>query len=372
MSFEGNLETMTAADLLQWAANGHQTGTIRVTRADLTKRIFIRDGVIVSCTSTDPREFLGHFLVSHGIIDERNLQIGMIDQERTGDLLGQVLVERGFITPEQLKDTLRLKAEEAIFDLFTWNEGEFHFVEDELPSFELVPISLGVQGLVLEGMRRLDEWQRILEVIPSELCVPVAVAPLVGDGDEVDAGYRKVLEAVNDDRSVEDICLHTHSNEFFVCEILFREHRRGRLKIVRPRVVASRAEAAEGATGSMLLGQAREHLEAGRLERCVRCFQAAVSLEPGNRDLVSEVAGVEAEVRRRLVADGLTGDAVPMLEMDPADLASLDLEPSEGFILSRVDGGTPVKAIVKISPLPEIDALLVIWKLVRGEQLRMK
>ena len=39
---------------------------------------------------------------------------------------------------------------EIAYDLFTWNEGDFHFVEDELPSFELVPISLGVQGLVLE------------------------------------------------------------------------------------------------------------------------------------------------------------------------------------------------------------------------------
>ena len=169
MAFEGNLETMTVADLLQWAANGRQTGTIRITRADLTKRIFIQNGVIVSCTSTDPREFLGHFLVSHGLIDEGDLQIGMSDQERTGDLLGQVLVERGFLTSEQLTDALRLKAEEAIFDLFTWNQGEFLFVEDELPSFELVPISLGVQGLVLEGMRRLDEWQRILE-LHNRLC----------------------------------------------------------------------------------------------------------------------------------------------------------------------------------------------------------
>jgi len=372
MAFEGNLETMTVADLLQWAANGRQTGTIRITRADLTKRIFIQNGVIVSCTSTDPREFLGHFLVSHGLIDEGDLQIGMSDQERTGDLLGQVLVERGFLTSEQLTDALRLKAEEAIFDLFTWNQGEFLFVEDELPSFELVPISLGVQGLVLEGMRRLDEWQRILEVIPSELCVPVAVAPLAGDEDEIDAGTRKVLEAVNDDRSVEDICLHTHSSAFFVCEILFREQQGGRLKMVRPRVVSSRTESSDGATGQMLLGQARDHLEAGRLERCVRCFQAAVSLEPGNRDLVSEVGEVEAEVRRQLAADGLTDDAVPTLETDLANLATLDLEPSDGFILSRVDGRTPVKAIVKISPLPEIDALLVIWKLTRGGQLSLQ
>lgn len=372
MAFEGNLQTMTVADLLQWAANGRQTGTIRISRAEVTKRIFIEKGVIVSCTSTDPREFLGHFLVSHGAIAEQDLQIGMTEQERTGNLLGQVLLEGGFITADQLNEMLRLKAEEAIFDLFTWDEGEFLFVDGELPSFELVPVSLGVQGLVLEGMRRLDEWQRILEVIPSVLCVPVAVRPLIDGDDELDAGCRIVLEAVNDDRSVEDICLHTHSSEFFVCEILHREHQRSRLKVVRPRVVSSRVETAEGANGSMLLGLAGEHLTAGDLERCVRCFQAATSLEPRNHELAADVVEVEGEVRDRLAGHGVTADAIPVLEVELEELATLDLEPSEGFILSRVDGHTSVKAVVKISPLPEIDSLLVIWKLVQGGQLSLK
>lgn len=372
MAFEGNLETMPVADLLQWAANGRQTGTIRIRRAEITKRIFIQAGVIASCTSTDPREFLGHFLVSHGAIGEGDLQIAMIDQTKSGDLLGQILLERGFITADLLNEMLRVKAEEAIFDLFTWEVGDFLFVEDELPGFELVPISLGVQGLVLEGMRRFDEWGRIREVISSELCVPVAVGELIDQAETLDGGCLSVLESVDDDRSIEEICLHTHSSEFFVCEILFRQFERGRLKVVRPRTVSTRAPSADGMSGKSLVLAAREYLEGGDLERSVRHLQAAGSLEPHDHELAGSIAAVETEVRSRLGGDGVVGSAIPEVEIDLNEIAKLDLEPSEGFILSRVDGHTPLQAILKISPLPEIDALLVIWKLVRGGQLGLK
>jgi hypothetical protein len=293
----------------------------------------------------------------------------VIDQDRYAGLLGQILVQKGAISEEKLTEMLRLKAEEAIFDLFTWDGGQFLFVDGELPGYELVPISLDVQGLVLEGTRRLDEWERILEVIPSELCVPVAVQPLVDDGDEVDPGCRSVLESVDDDRSIEDICLHTHSSAFFVCEILFREMRRGRLKIVRPRVVSRSAETDPEMAGGSLVAAAREQLSAGELERTVRYLQAAASLEPHDRELRERIGEVEAEVRNRLAEDGVTPEAVPELRISLDRLSNLDLEPSEGFILSRIDGTSPLAAVVKISPLPELDALLVVWKLVRGGQI---
>lgn len=371
MAFEGNLETMPVADLLQWASNGRLTGTVRVANADVVKMIYIRNGVIVSCTSTDPREFLGHFLVSQGAIDESDLQGAIIDQDRQSGLLGQMLVQRGAITEERLNEMLRLKAEESIFDLFTWADGRFRFLDGELPGYDLVPISLDVQGLVLEGMRRLDEWERIRELIPSALVVPVSVCSLLEGVDDIDPGRRSVLESVDDDRSIEDICLHTHSSEFYVCDILFREARKHRLKMVRPRSVAKRKEPDAGTSGAALVKVAREHLDAGKLERTMRHLQAAASLEPHDRSLREEIAEVEFNVRCRLTDKGVVPSSVPVLAIGVDEMAKLDLEPSEGFILSRIDGRSTLENIVKISPLAEIDALLVIWKLLQGGQLRL-
>ncbi len=52
-------------------------------------------------------------------------------------------------------------------------------------------------------------------------------------------GAPQILSLIDDDRTVAEICKLTHSGEFHVCRILFRQVRAGRLKIVRPRGAAA-------------------------------------------------------------------------------------------------------------------------------------
>src|SRR5687767_941231 len=203
MSISGNLETMELAELLQWVASSGKTGTLVIGRADVQKRIFFGDGRIIATGSTDPKEQLGHFLVSHGYITETELVEAVTQQESTGMLLGKILVTRGRISEQELQHLLLLKAQEGIFDMFSWESGEFRFVERETLESGMIPIALEVARVVLQGMERLDEWSRIREAVPSALCVPVAVGTY--DDPELSPGERRVLELVDDDRSIEDI-----------------------------------------------------------------------------------------------------------------------------------------------------------------------
>ena len=48
--------------------------------------------------------------------------------------------------------------------------------DGEMPPAEtIVPVSLDVAAIVLEGMQRMDDWRRIREAIPSFAAVPVRV-----------------------------------------------------------------------------------------------------------------------------------------------------------------------------------------------------
>ena len=126
MAMTGNLETMSLAELLQWLGNGRQTGTLIVNNGSVEKEdIYLRDGAVLSSSSSDPRGFLGHFLVSKGVISARkNLSKAMAIQSEQGFLLGEILVEGGAIDQELLDHMLRLNAEENIYDLFAWDEGD--------------------------------------------------------------------------------------------------------------------------------------------------------------------------------------------------------------------------------------------------------
>ncbi len=376
MSITGNLETMSLAELLQWLANNRQTGTLIISNGTIEKRIYLKDGTILSSSSSDPRRLLGHFLVSKGVISEETLAQAMTVQEQQGKLLGEILIEGGAVDQPTLNRMLRLNAEENICDLFAWQEGSFEFHDEELPDHELVSLSVNVTGLIMEGMRRIDHTEAMKEVIPSTQCVPVAVASLVED-EELDPGWLGVLEAVNDDRSIEDICLHTHSSEFFVCQVLHRKIIEGKLKMVRPRVIESEPQVVtEKASGTRvapkaeaLIGEAMNQLKAEDYESAVRHLRAAASLEPDNRDLRLVIEQKESAIRGAIAEAGVRPDCVPVLESSLEELKTMRFSPGEGFILSRINGRSDIRSMAKISPLSELDALLVFWKLARENHI---
>jgi hypothetical protein len=391
MPINGNLSTMGLAELLQLLANGHQTGTLSVTDGEIEKKIFLQDGEIVSSSSTDPKGFLGQFLISKGLITEEVLAQAMAIQEEQGGLLGEILVQGGALDQERLDHLLRVKAEDNICDLFFWDQGSFEFTDGDLPDYELVRISATISSLVMEGMRRVEHANQIREVIPSPQCIPVAVDSLI-DEDEMDMGWRGVLEAVDDDRSIEDIGLHTHSSEFFVCQVLYEKVTEGKLKIVRPRIVAPEpiqsasspevatapdaVAAAEGTgpatSAEALIAEANAHLKIGVYEPAARHLRAAASLDPHNRELGLVIKELEAEVMAGIEEDGIKPLAVPVLETTLDDLRAMSFSPEEGFILSRITGTVDIGSIVKSSPLTELDSLLVFWKLARAYHITLK
>ncbi len=57
-----------------------------------------------------------------------------------------------------------LQGEDAVYRLLTWSEGEFEVVFRTVRRREVITTSS--QGLLMEGMRRLDEWSRLLEQLP--------------------------------------------------------------------------------------------------------------------------------------------------------------------------------------------------------------
>ena len=83
---------MQLGELFQWLSLGSKTGTLLINGHGIEKRIYFQDGRIASTSSSDQREYLGHFLVSNGFITEDELKMAMEVQEESQILLGKILV----------------------------------------------------------------------------------------------------------------------------------------------------------------------------------------------------------------------------------------------------------------------------------------
>lgn len=360
MGISGNLKTMALAELLQWLAEGRKTGTLRIDNGSTEKRIFFFEGKVISTSSSDPKEHLGHFLVSHGFMTENELAKAVEMQETNKMLLGKILTTIGVITEEDLDQMLRLKSQESVYDLFSWPEAEFNFLDDELPEGTLVPIDLDVTSLILRGTQRVDEWQRIRDHIPSSQAVPVSVRELVSE----DPTAQAVLEAIDDDRSIAEIAMHTHSGEYHVCRILIDQVESGALKIVRPRGPVQSTNAIEDVVSvDALLTKADQLMAEGSFMPALRHLRAAKSLEPDDRKIQKTIQETEQNVRRQLEEAGIQLDSVPRVSEEIEDFNALDINPDQGFILSRINGSMDIQTILKISPMHPLDAQLVFLQL---------
>ena len=371
MTISGNLKTMEASELLQWLAHTSKTGTLVLSNGQTEKKVFFDRGKVIMTASSDPKEYLGHFLVSRGLIDEVALARAMAMQQTNRMLLGKILVTNGDITEDDLNQMLRLKLEESVYSIFTWPKGDFEFLAGKLPDFKMIPLDLNINALILEGVQRADDWERIRAAIPSNQMVPVVVARL--ETPEDDSLAVRILAMIDDDRTIEEIALHSHASEFHVCRVVLEQFRGKRIKLVKPRHIETLTPAAAGKTvdSDSLLRAGDRHLAAGEFERALRHCRAALSLEPQSDRIQKALTETERTIRRQLEVEHLLPTAIPKLNRQLEDLPGLGITPQEGFILTRVNGTYDIQTILKISPMPSLDALLVFRRLLQAAHISL-
>ncbi|HYO13820.1 MAG TPA: DUF4388 domain-containing protein [Thermoanaerobaculia bacterium] len=374
MGIVGNLRTMQLEELLQWLSQSKKNGTLEIVNGRVEKKVFFKDGLILSSASNQPEEYLGHFLVSRGLITEDQLNKAIAMQEQTRMLLGKILVSHGALTEENLHSMLRLKAEESIYEIFSWREGDFRFLDDVLPDGAMVPMRLDVTGIVMEGVQRLDEWKRIRQVIPHEAVIPVGLIDF-SKASKLGAGERRILELVNDERTIEEIREATRSTEYQVSKLFFDQYQLGRMKFVKLRWAAGGSPAGgieDGVpTATALLQAGQVYLAQNDYDAALRHLRAARALEPENTDALASLNHAEKKIREEIEKAGVSLGSVPQLAASIEQLTAAKLSPQEGFMLTRVNGSYDIQSILKITPMPQLDALMIFWKLASQGFIRL-
>jgi hypothetical protein len=361
MSFSGDLHTMALPDILEWVARHAKTGTLQVQYRSTQKRMTFRQGTIYSSWSNDPRETLGQALIREGLITEEELFKALLRQEQQGRLLGAILVSEGHLTGEQLKRALRMKAEELVYDLFLWPDGRFAFDEGAFPRDVLINLEMDVSTVLVEGARRVREWQVIRSRFPST-AVTFRLQASQGGGERLeDARERQLLALATAGKSLAEISLETRRSEFDTASGLFSLCERGILAV---------DQMAEEPLGTDLVGAigellklAEQRFEEKRYDAALEAYEEVLSLDRLNQTAKKGLLAIgEARKRVRLLKR-VPLDKVPVLRKSPSALTQERFDPQEGFVLSRVNGQWDVQSILKLCPIPEEEALLIFARL---------
>src|SRR5262245_5176399 len=313
MGLAGNLRTMDLPEILQWISVGRKTGTLHLGRRSIQKRIVFREGVVYTSWSNDRRESLGQFLIRDGLVTEEQLFKALLLQEQQGRFLGAILVTEEILSEDELRHALRTKAVESIYDLFLWPEGQFEFREGEFP--ELIHLEVPVTAVILEGVRRVDEWKRIRKIFPSASITFRAADPAFKPREPAE---RRALELVAAGKTLAEISLELRRSEFDAASLLFDLHNRGAVAV--DQVLDAPVSTDPVGTIKDRLSIAEERFQAKRYEAAFEAYEEVLALDRLNQHAKKGLlAVIEARDRERALRT-VPPDKIPVPRMSLADL----------------------------------------------------
>jgi hypothetical protein len=174
VAIEGPLRELGIHDVFQLLDLSRKTGTLAVMSElrDNEGTVNFQNGRVVAAAIKSNPHRLGEQLMRSGRVTQTQITAASATQLERGDgrRLGEILLEMGAITRRELERQVRIQIEAVVFELLSWREGFFRFEEGPMQGDPMVEIS--TEALLMEGARRIDEWSRISDRVPTLLAIP--------------------------------------------------------------------------------------------------------------------------------------------------------------------------------------------------------
>ena len=225
MSLAGNLKTVSFPDILQLLATGKKTGILEVKTSTRQKEVAFKNGNIIYASSVNASEdLLGNMLLHRGRITKEDLNRAIKLHKQTGRQLGTTLIDMNLFDKEEIAECLRIQIEEIVYNLFSWQDGDFFLHEGSAPKNAPFLIELSTMNVVMEGTRRIDEWLEIQKVLPpDDIQLALATSPK-SKNDEVRFSMEefRVLTLINGERTLPDLLSISPLGEFVTCRSVYK------------------------------------------------------------------------------------------------------------------------------------------------------
>lgn len=218
MALEGTFKDFHVADIVQLIGLQRKTGVLTLEGEEDTLSLTFQDGAVVWVQSTRVpwEQRIAGPLLARGLLKPAQLQEALSLQKETSKKLPIILAEKGYLQRKEWDSILGKEVEEAVYRPFRWTAGRYRFVSQSTvdpPEGKLGP--LGAESVLMEGIRRVDEWPMIRERVPSTAMVfKVGSRATKLSPKNVEPGEVKMLDLVDGKRTVQELVDASGLGEF--------------------------------------------------------------------------------------------------------------------------------------------------------------
>lgn len=219
MPLNGNTDNFPLDELFQTFRSNGYSGTFKISRQKETKEILFFDGEInmIPHLKQGHRNLLSLLEKQKKITEEQKKNL---DNHTTSTFkLKDLLACAGDLNEEDLSKKLEENLCEELYQLFLWEKASFEFQPNRFPSGyekgqkENLIFQFSTNNILMEGMRRIDEWQILRKNLFSPKIILVHKPPFSEKSKKSESKV-DVYTLVDGNRQIQDMVPLTSLTEF--------------------------------------------------------------------------------------------------------------------------------------------------------------
>jgi hypothetical protein len=237
MALKGNLRDFTITQLLNLINLARKSGTLVVEGTNETAWVSFRGGKLAYARMGNADAGLADILYKANKFTANQYKTLKQRAGNMGDKeLGLLLINAGYLTRQDVLATLQSHFIDVVHRLFTWVEGFFRFENDQLPPEDKIITRIDLENIIIEGSRRLREWEQLQDEIPNlDMALKFTDRPGANLRNvNLSVQEWKVVSYINPRNSIQKIARATKMNDLEIRRIIYGLLQAGLVEIVRP------------------------------------------------------------------------------------------------------------------------------------------
>jgi len=238
MALKGNLRDFSTTQLLNLVNLARKTGLLVVHSQAGTARLYFREGKLIHANLGVSDGHLADMLLKAGKLSVEQVKMIQTRADMQSDKqLGLALMNAGYATQEDIVQSVKSYMLDIVYTLFGWNDGEFEFEQNMLPSDDRIAVPINLENAILEGSRRIQESALLEDELPDLNSVALRFT------DNPDARLRnvslsveewRVISFINSRNTVKQIASSNGMDDFQIRKIVYGMLQAGLVELARP------------------------------------------------------------------------------------------------------------------------------------------
>lgn len=235
MALKGNLRDFSTTQLLNLISLARKTGKLTVNGSAQNAYLYFREGRLIhASTNTDDGHLTTMLFKTGKLTQEQAEAVNSRSGSSSDKAMGKYLMEARLVSRDDIVQGVKDYMLEIVYDLFTWNDGDFNFEQNSLPTHDRITVPLNLDNVILEGSRRIQELDKLQDELPdlSKIALKITDKPL-RDVKLTQDDWR-VISHIHPRNSVKQIAQNNNMDEFQIRKIVYGMLQAGLVELIQP------------------------------------------------------------------------------------------------------------------------------------------